>query len=553
MKQLQIISLVLLLAAHAASEDVTAMTDIGRVVGELTTMKDGGSVRLFRGLPFALPPTGERRWAAPDTSLPHFAEGFQAKGFAASCPNVLWSGMPLCHTCSTRSQEPRWRNSEDCLYLNIMTPAGITASAKLPVAVFVHGGGSVVGWSGIYTNTSALARQGLIYVTVQYRLANLGFLSIPEAGLGGNYAVQDLIAALQWVKKRIGFFGGDPESVMVFGQSAGAQLVESLLLSPKARGLFKTAVLESSASVDNLVTSAVPADQFFASLNCSAAGNVAARLSCARGKPWQQVIDSTPFGSYSLLRIDGDVLPLQPRVAFSSGNYNRVPVITGYNLQEDRIGDYFSGAPFFSYLQKYSDATTQRRAVMERALRNPCCGQDVGMGYTHLSQMYASFEHTGYDLVSAAGTDSSEGLDNLLVAQFLQMHSRAYLYAFGAVSLSPALYGFGAMHLLELMFILNDTWLFDGHAMGKSEQELAASMGQAWASFAKRGIPGSVGPGAQAWPAVGGGAAAQTSNWYVIDLQGGSPVAGFKAEQFDFFCNWTGPPAPAPDRSTLYE
>lgn len=408
----------------------------------------------------------------------------------------------------------------------------------MPVAMFVHGGGSVVGWSGVYTNTSLLSQQGIIYVTVQYRLAALGFLPVPEAGIRGNFAVLDLIAALQWIQKHIAAFGGDPGRVMIFGQSSGAWMVEALLLSPLARDLFHAAALHSSAFFDDLPSKGVPAADFFTSLGCFLP-NVTMQLACARERSWQLVLDSVPFGSYNRLHLDGSVLPLQPQQAMISGSYNRVPVILGYNLQENSIGDFFSGKPFDYFSSLYAEEPNVRNAVIQQALSPPCCGQNKTKGFEQTVELYAPWDPTGYTLVNSASADSNNGVQTLLVASHLQVHSPVFVYAFAAPSSSPALRPFGAMHLLDLMFVLNDTFLFDDHTMDATELALAKHMSSMWANFAATGVPGHDWPlfGAASGEVAGSNGA---GHWFVIGQSSSIAVSEFRPKQLAFFCKWQG-------------
>ena len=561
----------------ARAEDVAVETSLGFVVGERAVLGDGAAADIFRGLPFALPPTGDRRWAPPNTTLAPWAEPRDAKTFAPSCPNVCGggtgtfdgcrpvneSGTPLCRTCSTRNVLPLVPNDEDCLYLNVVTQPGASDGAeKLPVAVFVHGGGSLWGWAGAYTNTTALSGKGVVFVSLQYRLASLGFMATSGGELDGNYAVQDIAAALRWVRDEIGAFGGDPTRVMLFGQSAGAQLVQATLLSPLSEGLVHAAALESSASLRDFEEDGADSDAFFGSLGCAGGASAGERLACARALPWRDVVDGS-FGRFNKRFLDkgrGDVLPRQPRDALAAGAFTAVPLLLGYNLQEGTIGDYFSGDGFYDTFLPQAASDESVRDAVGRALGAPCCNQtDFDGAVSALMAGYGAWEQTGYGLAAAARADASNGASNAAVAMFWAAFAPVHLYAFGARSTSAAMAPFGAMHLLELMFVLNDTALFDGHPMSGPELELADAMGSAWAQFAKTGAPAPVRPGGstsgecgdRCWPAFN----ATDPQWYVISMAGGMASA-FRKAQLDFFASWkgvTGPtqPTPAGGASTL--
>ena len=207
----------LLAAAAAAAMAQTVKIDTGELAG---LEKDG--VRVFRGVPFAAPPTGERRWKPP--VAPAAWTGVrEAKEFGAGC-----------------MQPPRGNAaiSEDCLYLNVYTAAA--PGAKQPVMFWIHGGAFVFGSGAIYDGSN-LARQGVVVVTINYRLGAMGFFAHPALSaespknVSGNYGVLDMIAALEWTRRNIKVFGGDPKNVTIFGESAGAASVHYLLGSPLSR------------------------------------------------------------------------------------------------------------------------------------------------------------------------------------------------------------------------------------------------------------------------------------------------------------------------------
>lgn len=221
------------LATQAAAEPARVSTKAGVLVGEQRA--DGSTA--FLGVPFARPPVGELRWKPP-APLPAWS-GERA---------ALKSGPACLQTSRGWNAADAARSSEDCLYLDVRVPKH-AAGTKLPVMVWVHGGANHAG-SGAGTVESALVDQGVILVSVQYRLGVFGFLSHPgltreQGGASGNYALMDLIAALRWVRDDIAAFGGDPDNVTLFGHSAGGQDVGLVMLSPQARGLFARGILQS--------------------------------------------------------------------------------------------------------------------------------------------------------------------------------------------------------------------------------------------------------------------------------------------------------------------
>src|SRR3954453_8953730 len=223
--------------------------------GVLTGTTDNG-VTVFRGVPFAAPPVGDLRWAPPAPPL-KWAQPRAATNFGAACTQTLRSGGSGQWTSEYMSPEAPGV-SEDCLFLNIWTPATLTGaarpSANLPVLFWIYGGGFNEGSGAVAVyNGANLARKGLIVVNVNYRVGSLGFMAHPDltkeqGGASGNYGIHDQIAALQWIRDNIKAFGGDAAKVTIAGQSAGAMSVQALIVSPLAKGLFRSAIIQSPAA-----------------------------------------------------------------------------------------------------------------------------------------------------------------------------------------------------------------------------------------------------------------------------------------------------------------
>lgn len=223
------------------------VTDSGTLVGAYTDADE--AVLVFKGVPYALPPVGEHRWRAP-RPLPVAARHSEivrdAQSFAPACPQGSGDSF---------YSHDKISQNEDCLYLNIWTTARLSLEQQ-PVMVWIHGGAFVSGVSSfdVYDGES-LAREGVVLVSINYRLGALGFLAHPaltaEAGVSGNYGLRDQIAALQWIRDNIASFGGDPDNVTIFGQSAGSMSVCYLTASPAAAGLFHKAIGQSGGCFDN--------------------------------------------------------------------------------------------------------------------------------------------------------------------------------------------------------------------------------------------------------------------------------------------------------------
>jgi len=308
----------------------------GKVIGE-----PGNEIRQYRGIPYAVPPVGDLRWKPPQ-------------------PVTSWAGVRECATWSIQpAQYPdmnvptaqRIPSSEDCLYLNVNTPAK-SASEKLPVMVWFHGGGLRYGngnW-GLY-NGPGLPRHGVVLVTVNGRLGVFGLLAHPllskesPNGVSGNYLFLDLIAALKWVNKNISAFGGDPDNVTIFGESGGGTKVISLTASPLAKDLFHRSICESGGgSVRPIVIKEMESfgERLFTRLGVSKERNP---LAAARTLSMDRIIEVdqsmnvemgpqfTFMGPWNIA-VDGWFMPDAPGAVFSAGKQNRVPLITVANLGE---------------------------------------------------------------------------------------------------------------------------------------------------------------------------------------------------------------------------
>jgi len=293
-------------------------------------------IRVFRGIPYAAPPVGEFRFREPQP-VARWAGALKARQFGPRCMQAPVTG----------AAKPDFRSkemSEDCLYLNVWTPAS-NADAKLPVLVYFHGGGFVSGdGSEPRYDGTAMASRGVIAVTVNYRLGVFGFLASPDAatessnGASGNYGLLDQVAALRWVRDNIAQFGGDPTRVTIAGNSAGSVAVSAHMVSPLSRGLFAGAIGESGG--------AFAPNRLWAREQAVAA---ATQFSTRVGATSQQQLRSLPartlLTASTLLKfapgsaifwphVDGHFLPASPEQVFASGGQAQVPLLVGSNAQE---------------------------------------------------------------------------------------------------------------------------------------------------------------------------------------------------------------------------
>ncbi|KAM8945988.1 cocaine esterase-like [Pelodytes ibericus] len=311
-------------------------TKYGKLLGKTVAVKGTDrKVHTFLGIPFAKPPVGQLRFSRPE-------------------PPVPWSNIrdatndpPAC-----LQNEQRFRKvftyfgavcevppvSEDCLNLNIYTPADREKGSRLPVMIFIHGGGLTQGAANMYDGSALSASENVVMVSIQYRLGILGFFSTGDERAPGNYGFLDQVAALQWVQENIEDFGGDPKSVTIFGESAGASSVSVLVLSPLTKGLFHRAIAESgTAMVTGLITDS---QELVSSITCSIANisgcDPATVVDCLKTKSEDEILSISGAMNFAPLPgyVDGEFLPKPAEQILAQKEGNNVPLIVGMNNHE---------------------------------------------------------------------------------------------------------------------------------------------------------------------------------------------------------------------------
>jgi len=299
------------------------------------TTGDDHTVRIFRGVPFAAPPVGDLRWKAAQPVKP-WPDTRKATEFGARCMQ-----LPVFSDMVFRDPGP----SEDCLYLNVWTPAK-TANEHLPVILWFYGGGFVAGSSSeARYDGENLAKKGVVVVSPNYRLGIFGFFAHPgltkESGhnASGNYGLLDQVAALQWVHNNIAAFGGDPNNVTISGESAGSSSVSALMAAPLAQGLFHKAIGESGAffpsgrpprSSQSSREAENSGAKFAASLN-------APTIKDLRAKPAAEVLQATASDPFQFgATIDGYFLPGSVPSIYAGGKQSHVPLLAGWNADEGK-------------------------------------------------------------------------------------------------------------------------------------------------------------------------------------------------------------------------
>ena len=490
----------------AASQPAPALVrvDGGQLQG---VVADG--VESFKGIPFAAPPVGELRWRPPQPAAP-WTGVRQATEFGADCMQGRF-GPPL-----PPGAPPARVPSEDCLFLNVWRPASATPAARLPVMVWIHGGG-FVGGSGSSPNTSGaqFARQGVLMVSINYRLGRFGFFAFPALSrerpgeTKANYAYMDQIAALQWVQRNIAAFGGDPNNVTIFGFSAGGVSVHSLLASPMARGLFHKAIAQSGGSRDSVLTArplrgdgvdpnypvsaetigitfarsmgidgtdeaalaslrALSADQVLRGAQAPASPPPAGPGPGPAG-PTVPPIETTPI-------LDGTLITETAETAYKARRQPRVPILLGSN-SADTAGNRVRAATREQLFARYGQDGAQAKAAYDAD------------GTTDLAV-----------LVARANDDFGQAEPARFAASaFAANGAPAYLYRFSYVQagLRDQLRA-GAPHGGEVGYVFDTLSAGRGGAPTAEDLAVARMAHSYWVNFAKTGDPN--GPDLPAWP-----------------------------------------------------
>ncbi|XP_021515402.1 carboxylesterase 1E isoform X1 [Meriones unguiculatus] len=337
-------------AKHPSSPPVVD-TVHGKVLGKYVSLEGFTQpVAVFLGVPFAKPPHGSLRFAPPQPADPwSFVKN--ATSYPPMCSQDPETGTIVNDLLTNRKERIPLQFSEDCLYLNIYTPADLAKSNRLPVMVWIHGGGLVVGGASTYDGLALSTYENVVVVVIQYRLGIWGFFSTGDEHSRGNWGHLDQVAALRWVQDNIANFGGDPGSVTIFGESAGGESVSILVLSPLAKNLFHKAISESgvalSAGLVKKNTRAL-AEKIVAASGCENTTS-AAMVHCLRQKTEEELLETTLKLNLFKLNLHGDsrqscpfiptvldgvVLPKMPEEILAEKSFNTVPYIVGINKQE---------------------------------------------------------------------------------------------------------------------------------------------------------------------------------------------------------------------------
>jgi para-nitrobenzyl esterase len=481
--------------------------------GELQGVADSGAVS-YKGIPFAAPPVGDLRWRPPQR-VARWTGVRQAAEFGADCmqgrfgpppPRSATAPAPSASPSATPSAERA--PSENCLFLNVWSPAGAAPGAKLPVMFWIYGGGFVFG-SSAFPNTSGtqFAKHGVVMVAANYRVGRFGFFGFPSLSQEhhdepkGNYAYMDQIAALKWVQQNIAAFGGDPNNITIFGFSAGGVSVHSLLTSPMARGLFHKAIVESGGSRDSVLTARpMSRDGIDPNYPVSAEtigigfahsmgieGTDQAALAKLRALSAEQILAGAPaqqggnVPSYETTPIlDGKLVTETAETAYKAGREPRVPLMLGSN-SADTAGSRVKATTKEQLFARYGQWSAQAKAAYD-----PDGSADLATIVARANDDFGQAEPARF----AAGAFAAKG-------------SPVYLYRFSYVASGlREMLRAGTPHGGEIGFVFGTLTVggFGPPPPPPTAQDQAVSrMAQSyWVNFARTGDPN--GSGLPPWP-----------------------------------------------------
>lgn len=445
---------ILLLSCSEKPLSTLVETDAGTIEG---TIENG--IKVFKGVPFAAPPVGDLRWKAPQ-------------------PVVPWDGVRKTDKFGPACPQPQnLPQSEDCLYLNIWTPANY-ASEKLPVMVWIHGGGFSMGapLESTYFGEK-LTREGVIYISVAYRLGVLGFLAHPELTaespdkVSGNYGLLDMIAALQWVNRNISAFGGDPQKVTIFGESAGGAAVSILCASPLTKDLFRGAICQSGGNfspVDSgslLIGAEKSGIEFMKRMGAN-------NIEEMRAMPPEDFFKDRAGGRYGFRpNVDGFVLTGDQYKLYESGKYNHIDVMIGLNSDEGGL-----------FVRQTPEPDAYNKSITDRF--GPYADRFMAAypGETKEERYYSSADLT---------RDSGFGWATWTWARLQSRTSETRVFTYYFDQKQPEMPNMpvklrGAPHAAEIKYVFRN---LNENRFSEEDFKLSEMMAKYWTNFAKNGDP----------------------------------------------------------------
>ncbi|XP_054372085.1 fatty acyl-CoA hydrolase precursor, medium chain-like isoform X2 [Molothrus ater] len=484
------------------TEQPEAETKYGRVRGyQFQVDTADRTVNVFLGLPFAKPPLGSLRFSEPQPPEPW--EGVRdATSYPPMCLQDQVQGQDFSDLITNRKEKVALQVSEDCLYLNVYTPVSTGENEKLPVLVWIHGGGLVFGAASSYDGSVLAAFDNVVVVAIQYRLGIAGYFSTGDEHARGNWGYLDQVAALRWIQENIMHFGGDPGSVTIFGESAGGISVSALVLSPLAKGLFHKAISESGTAALGLFTDQPKEDaQKIAAVSGCEKSSSAAMVECLRGKTEEELLQITQKMDFFFISgcVDGVFFPKSPRELLSEKSINAVPYIIGINNCEYGylLPMMMKYPPFVDGLDK--DVARQILQSNLALIFKGLTSEVVDRVYKEYMGDAESPAQVRDGLLDAMG-DVYFVISSVEVARYHRdAGNPVYFYEFqhrpsSAEGLVPEFVK--ADHGAEIAFVFGKPFLAGGAT--EEENELSRTVMRYWTNFAKNGNPN--GEGLVHWP-----------------------------------------------------
>jgi len=469
MKKMLSLIAIFLTCAATAQQPKPIKVDGGLLQGAFEN-----GLTVYKGIPFAAPPVGNLRWKAPR-------------------PPATWDGVRMAEKFAPGAMQginPPSGKSEDCLYLNVWSPAK-SAGEKVPVLVWIYGGGFAFGYtSDPMYNGANLAKKGVVLVSIAYRVGQLGFLAHPELSeespnhVSGNYGLLDMIAGLKWIKQNIAAFGGDPDKVTIFGESAGGIAVSMLCASPLARGLFRGAISESGGSFGPTRRTTYPGENLKSLHDAEIDGEAYVKSAGVASIEELRKIDADKLPGRGIGMswpiIDGYVIPDDQHNLYEAGKYNDVPILVGYNSDEgasfshDKTpADYISGVQ--KRYGKFADDLI--KAYPAGVSTVPKTARDLSRD--------AAF---GWQTWSWATLQLKTGKSKVFYYYFDQHPDYPE---------SSPRYGFGSPHGQEVAYVFQHVDAASPD-ITKTDINISNDMSTYWTNFAKYGDPNST--GMPEWP-----------------------------------------------------
>ncbi len=477
----------LLIAMHSARAQEVSHVLLNTADGVLEgAISADGQVRTFKGVPYAAPPVGPLRWKPPQPVIP-------------------WAGVRKASDYGPRAMQAHvyddmvFRDSgpsEDCLYLNLWMPAR-PPQAKLPVMVWIHGGGFIAGASSEPRQDGGnLSKKGVIVVSMNYRMGVFGFFAHPELtkesehNASGNHGLLDMVAALQWVQKNIATFGGDPDNVTIFGESAGSFAVSALMASPLAKGLFVRAIGESGAFLGNTLPTKTREQAEEVGVKFAESAFGATSLDALRAKSAKEILDAALKKPQAFFRpdIDGYFLPADCVLIYTKGRQSHVPLLAGWNRDEGNFRAYFT-----------NDAPTLENFVTRAKTRYGAHADAFLKAYSATNDAQAK---------RAAGDYAGDQFIAFSTWKWIELQlktgkSPVYRYEFDQTLPLPTNARPGtepsAPHASEIEYVFRVlTSKSQSLPWRQEDHDVSELMASYWSNFAKTGNPN--GPGLPLWP-----------------------------------------------------